>query len=440
MAITAPELVHAYTPRGACAAIWPCRDPELLLAGPAGTGKSRACLEKLHLVMLANPGARGLIVRKTQASLGSTALDTWRKAVIPEALRTGEVRYHGGSGEHPASYRYRNGSVVIIGGMDRSSKIMSSEYDMIYVQEAIELTQDDWEALTTRLRNGRVSFQQLLADCNPDAPGHWLKLRCDAGTTTLLESRHEDNPTLFGEDGQVTESGRGYIEKLDRLTGVRFQRLRRGLWVGAEGLIYTEWDPVVHLVDSFPVPEEWPRWWSVDFGYVHPLVVQHWAEDHDGRLWLYREFYRTGRTVDQHAEEVLNVVAPVDASGERVWLEPVPRAVVTDHDAEDRATLERALGRSTTAANKKVSPGLQAVQRRLRDRRLFIMRDCRVFRDESLADGGRPTCTAEEFPGYVWADHATKEQPRKEDDDGLDALRYVVAQRDLGGRPNLRWF
>jgi phage terminase large subunit len=32
-----------------------------------------------------------------------------------------------------------------------------------------------------------------------------------------------------------------------------------------------------------------------------------------------------------------------------------------------------------------------------------------------------------------------KEQPLKENDHGLDALRYVVAERDLGGRPRLRW-
>ena len=34
---------------------------------------------------------------------------------------------------------------------------------------------------------------------------------------------------------------------------------------------------------------------------------------------------------------------------------------------------------------------------------------------------------------------AAKEQPVKVDDHGLDALRYVVAQRDLGVRPGIRW-
>jgi phage terminase large subunit len=151
------------------------RDPEVLLAGPAGTGKSRACLEKLHLMALANPGMRGLIVRKTATTLSSTALVTWQKFVAVEAIEQGVVRFYGGSAQEPPSYKYKNKSVVAIGGMDNASKIMSSEYDVIYVQEATELTENDWEALTTRLRNWRVSFQQLMADCNPSSPTHWLK-------------------------------------------------------------------------------------------------------------------------------------------------------------------------------------------------------------------------------------------------------------------------
>ena len=437
----AAERIHTYTPRGACAQIWPCREPEVLIAGPAGTGKTRSALEKLHMVMLMNPGARGLICRKTQSSLGSTSLETWRKAVVPEIMATGDVRFHGGSAEKAPAYRYRNGSTVVIGGMDKATKIMSSEYDLIYVGEATELTTGDWEALTTRLRNGVVSFQQLLADCNPDTDTHWLNQRCNAGATRRFISVHEDNPTLFDAlpDGtyRMTPRGEAYMGKLDALTGVRYLRLRKGIWAAAEGVIYDGFDPNVHLVDSFPVPEDWQRWWSVDFGYRHPFVLQCWAEDGDGRLFLYRELYHTGKTVDEHAKDVLRIVAP---RGE--WTEPSPMAIVTDHDAEGRATLEKALGRSTVPAHKKVTEGIQAVQRRLRDRRLFIMRGCRVRRDPELADAGKPTCTEEEIPGYVWADTPSgqpKEQPVKDNDDGCDAMRYMVAKRDLGGRPNVRF-
>jgi hypothetical protein len=431
-----------YVPRGACKALFAARDPEVLLSGPAGTGKSRACLERLHAVAQAHPGMRGLIVRKTQASLGNTALVTWREHVIPDELAAGRVTYYGGSPEKPPQYRYSNGSRVELGGMDRASKVMSSEYDVIYVQEAIELVEDDWEALTTRLRNGRAPNQQIIADTNPDRPTHWLRQRADRGVTTLLESRHEDNPRLFDDDGRATEQGRVYLSRLDALTGPRHARLRRGLWVAAEGVIYEEYDPAVHLVDRFAPPDTWTRWWAVDFGFVNPFVWQDWAEDGDGRLFLVREIYHTRRLVEDHAKQILAAVR--DSDGE--WVEPRPRAIVCDHNAEDRATLERHLGMSTVAATKTVSDGIQAVQARLRPvgdgrPRLFLMRDAVVERDSELVEARKPASTAEEITGYVWdtgAGKALKEVPLKVDDHGMDAKRYLVAERDLGARPRFR--
>jgi PBSX family phage terminase large subunit len=402
--VTAGSLVHRYAPRGSALDLFKTKAPEVLLSGPAGTGKSRAGLQRMHLLALANPGMRGLIVRKTLVSLGSTGLVTWREHVIPEALRAGIVRFYGGSPEKAASYQYTNGSAVVVGGLDKPEKIMSSEYDMVFAQEATEFTIDDWEAITTRLRNGKMSFQQLMADCNPSYPTHWLKMRCDRGDTQMIHCRHEDNPILFGDDGHPTERGRDYLSKLDRLTGVRFQRLRHGRWVAAEGIVYEEWSEGVHLIDRFPIPKEWTRWWSVDFGYTNPTVVQCWAEDPDGRLYLVWEIYRTRRTVDQHARDIL---AHVTDRKTGQWLEPKPRSIVCDHDAEGRAVLERELGMSTVAAKKTVTDGIQAVQGRLRTAedgrpRLFILRDALVSRDQELDDAKKPTCTAEEFPGYVW--------------------------------------
>lgn len=436
------ELVHDYGPRGACKRLMEDRSPEIVLSGPAGTGKSRACLEKLHLLALLNPGMRGVIVRKTRVSLKTTALVTWRRYVATEAIAAGLVVGRGGE-DLPYQYLYTNGSVIDIGGMDEATRIMSSEYDCAYIQEAIELSENDWEAISTRLRNGMVSFQQQIGDTNPSTPTHWLKQRCDRGQTVMLESRHEDNPRLF-DGGQVTGQGATYLARLDNLTGVRFQRLRQGLWVAAEGQIYEEWDPAVHLVDRFEIPQAWTRWWAVDFGYRNPAVIQWWAEDPDNRLWLYREIYMTGRLVADHAKTALARVT--DDKGR--WLEPKPRAIVCDHDAEDRATLERELGLGTTAANKQVKPGIEAVQQRLRPDAtgkpaLFVMRDSLVERDPELVEAAKPACTAEEIPGYVWAPSAdgkpNKEEPLKLDDHGADALRYVVAERDLGARPRVRF-
>lgn len=447
--MTAATVTHEYTPRGAARELFARRDSEVLVGGPAGTGKSRACLEKIHLMALLNPELRCLIIRKTRESLSTSGLVTWRTYVAREAIDAGIVDFYGGSAEEPAQYRYRgNGSTVIIGGLDKPSKVMSTDYDMIFVQEATELTQDGWESLTTRLRNGRASFQQIVADCNPDAPTHWLKKRCDDGTTVLLESRHEDNPLYFTDDGRMTPKGVDYIRgKLDKLTGVRYLRLRKGTWAAAEGMIFEDWDPAIHLIDRFEIPDSWVRYWVVDFGFTHSFVLQRWAVDGDGRVYLYAEQHMTRMLVEDHAKETLSLVT--DESGR--WVEPHPRAVICDHDAEDRATLERYLGLSTTPAVKGVADGIQAVAARLKRAgdgrpRLFVLRDSLVRRDPELVAAGKPTCLAEEIPGYVWAEPKTtgtvvsvKERPHKVDDDSVDCCRYICAELDGGVRPRVRW-
>lgn len=460
-----PGPVHHYRPRGSALEAMRRRDGEVLLGGPAGTGKSRAILEKLHMACLATPDVRALVVRKTLVSLTSTGLVTFEQHVAKEAIEAGDVKWFGGSPREPACYRYSNGSRLVVGGMDNPTKIMSSEYDLIYVQEAIELSEDDWEKCTTRLRNRVLSFQQLIGDTNPDAAEHWLNQRCLKGKTVMVDSRHEDNPVFFDDDGTMTDLGRDYIGRLDALTGVRHARLRLGLWVSAEGAIYgEEWEPAVHLVDRFDIPDDWRRWWVIDFGHTNPMVVQWWAEDDDGRLYRYREIYRTRRLVEDHAlDALLAVTRPVEearlperevltaahvrddvAAGLREWIEPRPQAVVCDHDAEDRATWERHSGLKTTAARKEVQPGIEAVKARLKVQgdgrpRLFLLRDSLCHPpDERLTERTLPWATEQEVPGYVWAKRRSKgaggelekEEPLKEHDHGCDAMRYLVSHRD----------
>ena len=445
-----------YTPRGAAADLRETTDTEVLLSGPAGTGKSIGVLERLFDLAVHNPGMRALIVRKTAKSLTSSALVTWKSKVVNQAVASEAVYFYGGSAEEPAQYRFWNGSKVMLAGMDNADKVMSTEYDFIFVQEAIELTQDDWERLLTRLRNGVLDHMQLVGDTNPSSNTHWLKVRCDAGTTRMLRSWHTDNPDLYDDDGALTPRGAQYLGILETLTGPRKARLLDGEWVGAEGLVYPEWDAQVHLVDPYPIPDSWPRWMSVDFGMGNPFVAQWWALDPDGVLVLYREIYETEKLVEDHARTILALTrdlpegtdwmgTPTEELRRYPWVETPPQDIICDHDKEDRATLERHLGTTTRAAQKTVLDGIQKVSERLRPQgptnqpRLVVMRDCVVERDPRLKEAGKPQCTAEEFDGYVWdlkAKERGKEQPLKVDDHGMDTTRYMVAELDLvpGGR------
>lgn len=423
--------VVTYMPVGDIRQLFESRDEELLVEGPAGTGKSYGCLWKLHLAAMKYPGMRALLLRKTLVSLTASALVTFTQRVL--ASGKFRVEFFGGSKLEPAQFRYANGSRIVVGGLDKPTKIMSSEYDLAYINEAVEVTEEDYESVSSRLRYGVMPYQQLIADCNPDTPTHWLNQRANAGKTKRILTRHEDNPVLFDPARREwTKRGSEYIARLDRLTGVRFKRLRLGLWVAAEGQVYEGFDPAMHVIDRFEIPLLWPRYWSIDFGHTNPFVWQAYAVDPDGRAYLYREIYMSGRLVEDHALQVRALTAS----------EPRPRWVVADHDAEGRATFERYAGVETVAAYKAVQEGIQAVAGRLRPAadgkpRLFILRDSLVERDVERAEKASPTCTEEEFPGYTWDTNNNRkrgEEPVKENDHGMDAQRYFIAALDQVGQ------
>lgn len=414
-----------FAPRGAVRALWKSRDFETVVSGPAETGKTWGCLQYVDALLWKYAGAQGVMLRKVYADLVTSALRTYLRILGPDT----PVKAFGG--ERPQWFDYPNGSRLWVCGLDNPGKTLSTERDFFYGNQLEELSLQDWEVITTRAtgRGAVMPYTRVFGDCNPGAPTHWIRQREKAGTLKLLESRHEDNPTLYDERGAITEQGRRSLGVLQTLTGLRRDRLYLGKWVQAEGVVYGGFDRAVHLVEPFTIPADWRRFWAVDFGYTNPFCWQAWAQDPDGRLYRYREIYRTQRLVEDHAKDILKATAG----------EPKPQAIICDHDAEDRATLERHLKMKTTPAFKAVSPGIQAVEKRLTrggdgKPRLVLVRGALVERDEQLAAARKPLCLEDELEGYVWPKGVDgkplKEAPVKDDDHACDALRYLVAHVD----------
>lgn len=281
-----------YRAKGAASALFRSPDDEVLIEGPAGTGKTRAVLEKINWYCDAHPGVRVLIVRDTRVSLTESVLVTWESKVLwpgHPALRGDASR----ANRH--SYIYDNGSEVIVGGLDKPDRIMSTEYDLVYVAEATEAKEEAWEKLLTRLRNGKGPYHQAIADCNPGPPGHWLNRRAGDGRMVRLLSRHHDNPSVTAE----------YLARLAKLTGHRRARLFEGRWVAAEGSVYgADFSRSSHVVKPFAIPSSWPQFLFWDPGYDHPTAILWVAISPTGTYYVCGEIYTGGQSVQQHAATV----------------------------------------------------------------------------------------------------------------------------------------
>jgi len=328
--------------------------------------------------------------------------------VVPE----GHPILNGAAREQRHSYKYPNGSELVVGGLDEITKILSSEWDLIYVQEAREATEDDWEHLCSRAsgRAGNMPYAQVIGDTNPDSPQHWIKRRADRGQLKLLESRHEDNPSITPER----------IAALDALTGMRYQRLRKGLWVAAEGMYFTEWHPDIHLVPSFDPPAEWPRWTSTDWGFDNPWCTLWFARDPEtDAIYVYRELYARGYRDEEQAFLIAE-----RSEGERIVLHVGDPSMFNQRTESQRPSIARVYHEHgvplVRGTNARVS-GWQCVRRAMAwdessDPRLRVMssRCPNLVRTipEMVHDALDPEDLADKVNG------------QRTEDDAVDALRY----------------
>lgn len=393
----------------------------MLLTGAAGGGKSRVAAEKVNAYCWTYPNSTWLIMRKAKEWTGKSIVPFMWKTVMGMDER---IRYN----KSEDTFYYPNGSVIYSGGMmdDKQRESVRSiggdgGLDGAWFEEANAFTRNDYEEIIGRVRHTAANWQQIILTTNPDAPTHWIyKDLIQGGAASVYYSGAKDNPN----------NSPAYLVNLQKLTGVMKDRLVDGKWVQAEGAIYEEFDPAIHMIDRDKCPPFVRRFRVIDFGYSNPFVCQWWGEDADGRLYRYREIYKTRKLVEDLTPQIIELTG-----------EELIDATISDHDAEDRATMERH-GISTQAAKKDVSPGIQAVKARMKVQadgkpRIYFVRGALVESDPLLEYKKNPTCTEEEIPGYAWKKHEdgkpNKEEPVKLNDHGCDTTRYMVMALDAGG-------
>jgi len=422
MTLTLPTPENTYEPRGGAVEILNTKAREVLAEGPTRTGKTRSLLEKAYAAASKYPKARILLVRKTRASLSETILQTLEDHVFPKGVNwVGTC-----TRSHRDHYTLPNKSMIVPAGMDTTDKIMGSEWDRIFCFEWTEAKEDDHERLLTRMSNEATPFRQIICDCNPAHPMHWLNKRASRGMHRIM-SRHKDNPR-FWTGTEWTPLGREYMQTLEALTGARRERYLHGRWALAEGMVYTEYDTAVHVIDRMPDGwQSWRKYRSIDFGFNDPFVCQWWADSGEA-MYLYREWYMSGRIVSDHAKEIVRLSAGEDYE-----------ATVADHDREDRETLHRG-GVYTIPATKDIDRGIDAVKDRLKvgpngKPRLYVLASALVERDRRLDETKRPTSLADEWDAYIYKQDragSAKDEPVDRDNHGMDAMRYAVMAVDNG--------
>lgn len=174
------------------------------------------------------------------------------------------------------TYRFSNGSWVEFFSTDNEQKLRGRKRDILFVNEANELSFIEWQQLKMR------TTKYTILDYNPSfSDEHWIcSVNSDPRTYHFI-STYKDNPFL--EQSIVDE-----IESLKHKNKSLWQVYGLGLQAVVEGLIFKD----VVLVDDIPANVR-KRWRGMDFGYTNdPTAIVTVGVDGDN-LYLDEVAYNT---------------------------------------------------------------------------------------------------------------------------------------------------
>lgn len=410
--------VNGVTLYGGARDFWQSKHHEIILSGPFETGKTFAVLYKFHNLLIKYPNSQALMVRQVYNDLVKSAIATYENKVLPVPPDHPDsfVKCYGG--ERPTKYVYANGSEIIVAGLDRSESVLSSEFDFIYVNQAEEIPRKTWETLIGRAtgRAGNAPYSQIMGECNPSFPSHWILSRHLAGHLKMFEQLHKHNPTLYDQEtGKITAQGELSMKALNSLTGINYQRGVLGQWVAAEGIIYDNFSLSVNVTEEAEYNPDYPVNWGCDDGHAqgegvgtagyHPRAIVLANILPGGVVHIFYEYHETLTLAEQSIKELL----------ERPY--KPPELAMVDSSAKDLRMRLTNANIPNGAATHKVKDGIDNMRHFIKDghgvTRLFIHPRCVNF--------------IREIQSYRYNDRATKEEtPLKVDDHVMDATRYLL--------------
>ena len=390
----------------------------ILFDGGSRSGKTALIVEYLVRRALQYPGSRQLAARKCRSHAKSSLWEDTIKGYLRKFIPHDLYRYN----ESELSVIFFNSSRIIVGGLDdaeRTEKILGNEYITVYLNEATQLSYQSMQMAITRLSQNafdnkkRKAVPKLIMDCNPRGPRHWLHFvgvrHIDPESGNTLPDAEKWARVNFCAYDNRENLPPEYLASLESLPQIMKERMLSGVWRDNEGAVYDEFDEDTHTLSPFPIPDDWQKIRAIDFGYTNAFVCLWGAVDHDGRLYIYRELYKSRERTRVLAEEIKTL------SGNEKYF-----TTVADHDAQERAELEEA-GIITKGADKKVIMGIQAVKNRLAKQENG---QCGIYFFNDLKN------LLSEIYDYKWlpADSSrnAKEEPLKLNDHAMDALRYMV--------------
>lgn len=374
----------------------------IALKGSAGSGKSVDTAQQYLIRLLKDKGRNLVCIRKSDV----TNRDSTYAELTGAIYRLGLDKYFE-CRLSPLQIRCINGNMIIFRGVNdekqreklKSITFQKGKLTDVWIEEATELTQSDFEIIDDRLRGNlpKGQFYQIKMTFNPVNKNHWIKKqffdRQDENTLTC-HSSYLDN--RFIDDAYKVRMQRRKEVDPD---GYRIYGL--GDWGEIGGLVLKNWEVAdisqnANDYDDVAIGQ--------DFGFNHANAILQLAIKDDD-IYILKEIY----VYEKDTSEIIDIADTMDLVG-KMWC---------DSAEPDRIKTWKKAGYKAEGVTKEKTTGqkYQATQIDwLKRRKIYI----------------HPSCvnTMREIEQWKWKrdEQSGKylDEPVPFFDDAMAALRYGV--------------
>ena len=182
-----------------------------------------------------------------------------------------------------------------------------------------------------------------------------------------------------------------------------FRRRYDGLFEKMEGLVYEDWLPSVNVIPAKEIRFK-EVICAIDWGFTHPCAVAVLGIDYENNWYLIDEYYKSGKITS----EIIQILKGFQVRYNiRFWY--------PDPAEPDRIEEMKRSGLFPSEVNKNkdsVKFGIDQVRSLIKQNRFKVFEACKHFQDEIAM--------------YHYPEEGLKDEPVKENDDLMDAVRYAV--------------
>jgi hypothetical protein len=387
---------------------------EVLFGGAAGGGKSYGQLVDALIFALKYPRSKQLILRRTFSELEKSIIRT-ALGLYPQSEWSYNSSTHSG--------RFKNGSIIDFGYSANENDVyqyQSAEYDVIRFDELTHFTEFQYVYMISRVRGANGYPKQVKSSTNPGGVGHqWVKARfvdpappnnvfkgSGADTTRVfLPSKVDDNIFLMAADPE-------YKKRLENLGESQKKALLYGEWDIYDGQYFPEFRRDLHVIDPFPIPDDWRRYRAFDYG-LDKFACLWIAVSPSREIFVYREVSEPNLRISDAAEKALSYTD--EREDIYCTLAPPDMWSRSQESGRSKADLFRESGLSVTRSSNDREAGWLAIKELLKPidgtPRLKIFRNCTDLikcLPALLIDPKRPTDCLTEPHEYTHAPDALR--------------------------------